>query len=54
MAWKDYFEEYWLKELQESMDSCTCFHISVENGIKHHTNTINPLPDDQTLDPAML
>ena len=23
MAWKEYCAEYWLKELQESMDRCT-------------------------------
>ena len=23
VAWKEYFAEYWLKQLQESMDSCT-------------------------------
>ena len=48
VAWTEYCAEYWLKELQESMDWCTGRHditevllSFVENGIKHHTiNTI--------------
>ena len=43
--WKQYCAEYWLKELQESMDRCTGRRdISeiVENSVKHHTiNQLN-------------
>ena len=28
VAWKEYCAEYWLKELQEGMDRCTC-HCNV-------------------------
>ena len=41
LAWKEYCEEYWLKELQECMDRCTGHHniieILLKNCIKHHT-----------------
>ena len=41
VAWKEYYAEYWLKELQESMDMCTGRrHITetqLKNGVKHHT-----------------
>ena len=41
VVWKEYCAEYWLKELQESMDRCTghcdVTENNVENGIKHHT-----------------
>ena len=36
-AWKEYCAEFWLKELQESMDRCTSRDITVENGVKYHT-----------------
>ena len=41
VAWKEYCVEYWLKELQESMDKCTdrrdITEKNVGNGVKHHT-----------------
>ena len=39
VARKEYCAEYWLKELQESMDRCTGRYIrnTVENGVKHHS-----------------
>ena len=41
VAWKEYRAEYWLKELQESMDRCTgsldVIEILLKNGVKHHT-----------------
>ena len=40
MAWKEYCAEYWLKELQESMDSCTGHHIIAEIQLKMALNTI--------------
>ena len=36
-VWKEYCAEYWLKELQESMDRCTRHHDITENGVKHYT-----------------
>ena len=35
-AWKDHCAEYWLKELQESMDRC--IGILLKIGVKHHTS----------------
>ena len=41
MAWKEYCAEYWLKELQDSMDRCTdhrnIIEILLKNYVKHHT-----------------
>ena len=42
VAWKEYYVEYWLKELQESMDRCTGFCDITEillkkEGVKHHS-----------------
>ena len=41
VAWKEYCVEYWLTELQESMDRCTGHHditeILLKNGIKQQT-----------------
>ena len=30
VAWKEYCGEYWLKELQENMDRCSCRHDITE------------------------
>ena len=35
VAWKQYCEEYWLKELQESMDRCTGRRNIIELMEKH-------------------
>ena len=40
MAWKEYFLEYWLKELQESMDICTGHCDIAEILLKRASNTI--------------
>ena len=40
MAWKDYCEEYRLKELQESMDRCTDRCDITEMLLKTALNTI--------------
>ena len=40
MAWKNYCAEYWLKELQESMDRCTGCHDITEILLKTALNTI--------------
>ena len=41
MAIKEYYAEYWLKELQKSMDRCTGHHditeILLKTALKHHT-----------------
>ena len=43
MAWKEYCAEYWLKELQESMDRCTgCCDIT-EILMKMALNTIQSI-----------
>ena len=39
VAWKEYCAEYWLKELEESMDRCIC-HCNItkmvlKNGVQH-------------------
>ena len=40
VAWKEYCVEYWLKELQESMDGCTCCCYKTEILLKMALNTI--------------
>ena len=45
VAWKEYCAEYWLKELQESKDSCTGCHDITEITMKTALNanqSINP------------
>ena len=41
VAWKEYCAEYWLKELQRSMDGCNgrcdITEILLKNSIKHHS-----------------
>ena len=37
VAWKEYCAEYWLKELQETMDRCIDHHNNVESGLKHRS-----------------
>ena len=59
VAWKEYCAEYWLKELQESMDRCTgrldITEILLKNGVKHYTsNQFNPFPKLQILDSSKL
>ena len=39
----EYCAEYWLKELQESMDRCTCCHDITEILLKTMLNTIQQL-----------
>ena len=39
VAWKEYYVEYWLKEPQESMDSCTGHHDIIEILLKMVLNT---------------
>ena len=39
VAWKEYFVEYWLKELQESMDRCTGHRNITETLLKTALNT---------------
>ena len=43
MAWKEYREEYWLKELQESMDGCTGHCDETEVLLKMALNTIQSI-----------
>ena len=46
VAWKEYCAEYWLKELQESMDSCNSLYDVTEITLKTVLNiieSINPL-----------
>ena len=40
VAWKEYCAEYWLKELQESIDRCTAYHDITEILLKTALNTI--------------
>ena len=40
VAWKEFCVEYWLKELQESMDRCTGYHNITEILMKTALNTI--------------
>ena len=40
VAWKEYCAEYWLKELQESMDRCTGRRDITEILLKKALNTI--------------
>ena len=41
VAWKEYYVEYWFKELQESMDRCTGRRDITEIPLKNGVNTIN-------------
>ena len=34
VAWKEYYSDYWLKELQESMDMCTGRRSIIELTLK--------------------
>ena len=40
VAWKEYYAEYWFKEVQESMDRCTgrrdMTEILLKTSLKHH------------------
>ena len=51
VAWKEYCAEYWLKELQESMDRCTGHPNTIVILLKTALNTIqsinlfNPFPN---------
>ena len=52
LGWKEYCAEYWLKELQESMDRCTGHHDITEILLKMALNTsqsINLLINQSTL-----
>ena len=41
VAWKEYCAEYWLRELQESMDRCTGGRDITEILLQTTLNTIN-------------
>ena len=43
MAWKEYCAEYWLKELQESMDRCTGWRNITEILLKISLNIIQSI-----------
>ena len=43
VAWKEYCAEYWLKELQESMNGCTGRHDVTEILLKTAINTIESI-----------
>ena len=43
VAWKEYCAEYWLKELQESMDTCTGRRDVTEILLKTVLNTIQSI-----------
>ena len=43
VAWKEYCVEYWLKELQESMDRCTGRRDITETLLKTAQNTIRSI-----------
>ena len=43
VAWKEYCAEYWSKELQESMDSCTVCRDITEILLKMALNTIQSI-----------
>ena len=43
VVWKEYHAEYWLKELQESMDSCTGRRDITEILLKTALNTIKSI-----------
>ena len=43
IAWKEYCAEYWLKELQESMDRCTGHHDITEILLNTVFNTIQSI-----------
>ena len=48
VAWKEFYAEYWLKELQESMDRCTGRRDINEILLKTALNTTQPV--DQSCD----
>ena len=43
VGWKECCAEYWLKELQKSMDKCTCRHAITEILLKIALNTIQSI-----------
>ena len=43
VAWKEHCAEYWLKELQESMDRCTCRRDITEILLKMALNTVQSI-----------
>ena len=43
VAWEEYCAEYWLKELQESMDRCTGCRDITERLLKTVLNTIQSI-----------
>ena len=43
VAWKEYCSEYWLKELQESMDMCTGCRNITEIPLKTALNAIHSI-----------
>ena len=43
MAWKEYFAEYWLKEIRESMDRCTGRRDITEILLKTALSTIQSI-----------
>ena len=43
VAWKEYYAEYWLKQLQKSMDRCTGHHDITEILLKTALNTIQSI-----------
>ena len=51
VAWKEYFAEYWLKELQKSMDRCTGCHNITEILLKMALNTIQSI--NQATNPSV-
>ena len=48
VAWKEYCVEYWLKELQESMDRCTGHCDITEMLLKTALNTIQSISQSQS------
>ena len=45
VASKQYFAKYWLKELQESMDKCTCHQGKTEIPLKMALKTMQSIDD---------
>ena len=43
VAWKEYCAEYWLKQLQESMDKCTGHRHIIEILLKKALNTVQSI-----------
>ena len=50
MGWKEYCVELWLKELQESMDSCTGHSDITEILLKMALNTIQSINQSYYID----